>query len=255
MRVVIKVGSSTITDNGVLSKERMKKLAKLIATLHQENDVLFVTSGAVAAGSSIVPVLSNKNTPQRQALAAVGQALLMSEYAKLFEPFGIFVAQILITKDDFRNFSRSENAKTAVNTLLSHKILPIINENDTVVIDELLRGDNDQLSAKVAHYFDADLLVILSDIDGYYDKNPKTNSDAKLLKLVDWELSEAQLNEEVSPNSEFATGGIVTKLKAADFMMKSGKKMFLASGLDLTDAQNFLFGKEYQKGSLFQPKN
>lgn len=252
MRIVIKVGSSTLTERGGLCTERMKKLATLIASIHGENEVLLVTSGAVAAGSSVVPTLNNKNTPHRQALAAVGQALLMSEYAKLFKPYGIFVAQILITKDDLENFSRSENAKTAVNTLLSHKILPIINENDTVVIDELLRGDNDQLSAKVTHYFNADLLVILSDIDGYYDKNPKTNSDATLIKLIDWKLTEEQLNEDATPNGEFATGGIVTKLKAADFLMQRGKKMFLASGFDLTDAEDFLLGREYKKGSLFQ---
>ena len=252
MRIVIKVGSSTLTDSGILSIDRMKKLADLIASIHRENEVMLVTSGAVAAGSSIVPALRSSSTPQRQALAAVGQALLMSQYAKLFEPFGIFVAQILISKDDFENFSRSENAKTAVNTLLSHKILPIINENDTVVIDELLRGDNDQLSAKVTHYFDADLLVILSDIDGYYDKNPKVHSDAKLLKLIDKKLTDEQLNEEATPNGEFATGGIVTKLKAADFLMQNGKKMFLSSGFDLSYAKDFLLGKEYKKGSLFQ---
>ena len=250
MRLVIKVGSSTLSDRGVLSDERMARLVDFLAEAHKSHEVLLVTSGAVAAGHSVVPALSNKTTPERQALAAVGQALLMKRYAKLFEPYGIHVAQILLTKDDFNSFSHSENAKIAVNTLLEHKILPIINENDTIVIDELLRGDNDQLSAKVAFHFDADLLVILSDIDGYYDKNPRDHADAKLLKKVTV-LSGDTLSEAASPGDLFATGGIVTKLKAADFLMQRGKKMLLASGFDLSHAREFLHRGECEKGTLF----
>lgn len=252
MRIVIKVGSSTLTDGGILSQTRMKNLVDFLTSIHRENEVLLVTSGAVAAGFGVVPTLSNQNTPQRQALAAIGQAKLMNEYSKLFEPHGIHVAQILITKDDFENLSRSENAKIAVNTLLKHKILPIINENDTVVIDELLRGDNDQLSAKVAHYFDADILVILSDIDGYYDDNPTTNKNAKIQKIVQ-NIPENLLNDTANPTDQFATGGIVTKLKAAHFLMQNNKKMFLASGFDLTDARDFLTNGTSDKGTLFCP--
>lgn len=250
MRLVVKVGSSTLSDRGVLSDERMGQLVDFLAEAHKNHEVLLVTSGAVAAGHSVVPALSNKKTPERQALAAVGQALLMKRYAKLFEPFGIHVAQILLTKDDFNSFSHSENAKIAVNTLLTHKILPIINENDTVVIDELLRGDNDQLSAKVAFYFDADLLIILSDIDGYYDKNPRIHADATLQKQVT-RLPKEVLSEGASPNDEFATGGIVTKLKAADFLMERGKKMLLVSGFDLSHARAFLQTGACEKGTLF----
>ncbi|GHS85812.1 glutamate 5-kinase [Campylobacterota bacterium] len=250
MRIVVKVGSSTLCENGVVSVERMGELCDFLQEIHAKDEVILVTSGAVAAGHSVVPSLSSKSTPERQALAAVGQAVLMNRYAELFKPFGISVAQILITKDDLSNFSRSENAKIAVHTLLTHKILPIINENDTVVIDELLRGDNDQLSAKVAYYFDADLLIILTDIDGYYDKNPKTHSDAKLLNIVH-EISADQLEQGATPNDQFATGGIVTKLKAADFLLKNGKKMFLASGFDLSCARDFWRNGSSTHGTLF----
>ncbi|MDR2904534.1 MAG: glutamate 5-kinase [Helicobacteraceae bacterium] len=250
MRLAIKVGSSTLCDLGALSRERMKALCDFIAEFHPANEIILVTSGAVAAGRTIAPNLSNKKTPERQALAAIGQAALMNLYAALFEPHNIKVAQILITKDDFESFSRSENAKIALDTLLAHKILPIINENDTVVIDELLRGDNDQLSAKVAHFFNAELLVILTDIDGYYDKNPKRFSNATMLAKVA-EIPEELLAQEADPNAEFATGGIVTKLKAADFLLRRGKKMFLASGFDLSFAREFLRSGSYAKGTLF----
>ena len=228
----------------------MGELCAFLQEIHAKDELILVTSGAVAAGHSVVPSLSNRRTPERQALAAVGQAVLMNRYAEMFAPFGILVAQILITKDDLANFSRSENAKIAVNTLLAHKILPIINENDTVVIDELLRGDNDQLSAKVTHYFDGDLLIILSDIDGYYDKNPKTHSGAKLLPFVR-EIAAETLEQSATPSDQFATGGIVTKLKAADFLMKNGKKMFLASGFDLSCARDFWRNGSSLRGTLF----
>jgi glutamate 5-kinase len=231
----------------------MEALTSFIGEFFDNNELILVTSGAVAAGHSVVPSLSNKQTAQRQALAAVGQAVLMNRYAELFKPFGIHVAQILITKDDFENFSRSEHAKVAVNTLLQHKILPIINENDTVVIDELLRGDNDQLSAKVTYFFDAELLIILSDIDGYYDSNPKTNPNANMHTTIA-AIAQEQLEQNATPSDQFATGGIVTKLKAADFLLKRGKKMFLASGFDLSAAREFLRSGQSQKGTLFCAK-
>ena len=250
MRIVIKVGSSVLSDRGLLCASRINSLVELLQELHRTHEVLLVTSGAVAAGHGVVPALSNKKTSDRQALAAVGQALLMRHYAKSFEPFGIHVAQILLTKDDFASFSHSENALSAVNTLLSHKILPIINENDTVVIDELLRGDNDQLSAKVAFHFDADLLVILSDIDGYYDQNPHTHAGAKMLPRVE-QIPAQALSDLASPHDEFATGGIVTKLKAADFLMQRGKQMYLASGFDLAPVRRFLIEGVQERGTLF----
>lgn len=250
MRIAVKVGSSTLSENGVLSRERMGAIVDFLREFHDENELILVSSGAVAAGHSVVPSLSNASIPERQALAAVGQAKLMNAYASLFDPHGISVAQILIAKDDFENFTRSENAKIALNTLLAHKILPIINENDTVAIDELRRGDNDQLSAKAAYFFGADILIILTDIDGYYDGNPHADPNAKMIPKISFIPDEA-LTQSATPRGEFATGGIVTKLKAADFLLKRGKSMFLASGYDLRHARNFLKTGAYEKGTLF----
>ncbi|MDR1912340.1 MAG: glutamate 5-kinase [Helicobacteraceae bacterium] len=253
MRIAVKVGTSTLCDRGVPSLERMGEIVAFLQEIHKENELILVSSGAVAAGHSVVPELSNKKTPERQALAAVGQAVLMNIYADLFKPYHINVAQILIAKDDFENFSHSENAKIALNTLLAHRILPIINENDTVALDELLRGDNDQLSAKVAYFFDADLLIILTDVDGYYDANPQSDPNARIVPLV-CAIPQEALESRATPNGEFATGGIVTKLKAADYLLQRGKKMFLSSGFDLSHARNFLKTGVYEKGTLFCQK-
>lgn len=252
-RIVIKVGSAVLTKDGQISLERMTNLVEFIVKLREKYQVVLVTSGAVATGHTVVPTISNKNTAGKQALASIGQAILINNYQKIFDKFGIYVAQILLTSDDFDSFKRSENAKNALDTLLENGIVPIINENDSVVTDELLRGDNDQLSAQVAHYFDASMLVILSDIKGYYDSDPHKNSSAKLLKIVD-HIGQDELETQNNPNNAFATGGIVTKLKAANFLMNNDKKMFLASGFDLGDAKSFLCDGDHQGGTLFIPQ-
>ncbi len=253
MRVVVKVGSSVLIDNDKLSSKRITDLVNFLSDIHKDHEVILVTSGAVAAGHTAVPTLKRETTAEKQALAAVGQTILIRKYRKKFEDHGIHVGQILLTKDDFNSFAHSENAKTAINTLLKHKIIPIINENDSVVTDELLRGDNDFLSAQVAHYFDSDLLIILSDIDGYYDSDPRKNDNAKIIKVVE-EIPEAELTKENNPNYAFATGGIVTKLKAADFLLKNGRKMFMSTGFDLQYAKEFVTTGNITKGTLFWKK-
>ena len=135
--------------------------------------------------------------------------------------------------------------------LLDNNILPIINENDVIATEELVFGDNDQLAAHVAYYFKADMLAILSDIDGYYNKNPREFSDAILQKNIS-QIDSSQLKMKHSANSEFATGGIVTKLKAADFLMKKGIPMYLSSGFDLTNAYDFLVEGNHKSGTVFQ---
>jgi len=137
---------------------------------------------------------------------------------------------------------------------LENNIVPIINENDISSTPEQLFGDNDQLSANVAHAIKAELLVILSDIDGYFDKNPSEHKDAKLFKVLD-EIPKGALREEVSPNNAFATGGIVTKLMAANFLMQHGRKMFLSNGFDLKSTESFLLDDKHELGTLFIPKN
>lgn len=249
-KLVIKVGSAVLTKEGKISAERIQNLVEFLAELATKYKVILVTSGAIATGHTILPSISNKTTAGKQALAALGQAALINKYQKEFKKFDITVAQILLTSEDFDSIKRSENAKAAVNTLLDNNIVPIINENDSVIVDEILRGDNDQLSAQVAHYFDAKMLVILSDIKGYFDKDPNKYPDAKLRKVVS-HIDETELNADYNPNDAFATGGIVTKLKAANFLLTHGRQMFLSSGFDLRAAKEFLMDGAQNEGTLF----
>ncbi len=248
-RVVIKVGSAVLSENNRLAKERMLNLVEFLAELNGKMEVILVSSGAVAAGYTKLK-LDKKELPNKQALAAIGQPLLMKAYQKKFEKFNTLCAQMLLSADDFDSRKRTEHAKNAIEVLLKHKIIPIINENDVTATEELVFGDNDQLSAHAAFYFDADMLVILSDIDGLYDKDPKKNEDAKLLKVVE-KIDPKLLTTECNPSYSFATGGIVTKLKAADFLLRRRKTMFLASGFDLSDVKSFLLKGEHKGGTLF----
>lgn len=252
-RIVIKVGSHVLTESGMIARRRMLALVELITLLKAEGyEVILVSSGAVAAGYTKLP-LDRKSVPNRQALAAIGQPLLLKMYQEKFEIFDLLCSQVLLSADVFESPKPIAHAKVAIDTLLCHGVVPIINENDTVSIDELVFGDNDRLSAHVAHYFDADLLVILSDIDAFYDKDPNRYEDAKRRKVVN-HLEEDELKAEHSPNNEFATGGIVTKLQSGDFLMKHNREMFLASGFDLSDVKSFLIDKVHQGGTLFTPK-
>ena len=250
MRLVVKVGSHVLTENNTIAKERMYALVELIAELYRRgNEVILVSSGAVAAGYGKLP-LDKSSIANRQALAALGQPLLLKMYQEKFAKFDMLCSQILLGADVFDSRRATAHAKSAVDTLLQNGVVPIINENDTVSIDELVFGDNDRLSAHVTHYFDASMLVILSDIDAYYDKDPNCHGDAKPRKIVT-HISDAELCAEHTPNNEFATGGIVTKLQAADFLMRHGRKMFLASGFDLRDARSFLLEDRHEGGTLF----
>lgn len=251
-RLVIKVGTAVLTDNNNIAKERMLNLVTLIATLKKKYDVVLVTSGAVAAGYSALK-LDKRKQIGKKALAAAGQPILMTSYKKKFEIYNIDTAQILLTEDDFDSRKRTKMFQEIIDAHLENDILPIINENDITSTPEQLFGDNDQLSANVAFAVDADLLVILSDIDGYYDKNPQEYKDATIYKIVN-ELPQSLLTDTSTPNNEFATGGIVTKLKAADFLMKRGKRMFLCNGFDLSAATSFLLEGKHTLGTLFEPK-
>lgn len=251
-RIVIKVGSAVLTEHNHIAKERMLNLVTLIATLKKSYDVILVTSGAVAAGYSALKLDKSKQIGKK-ALAAAGQPILMTSYKKKFDIYNIDTAQILLTEDDFDSRKRTKMFQEIIDAHLTHDILPIVNENDITSTPEQLFGDNDQLSANVAHATNADLLVILSDIDGYYDKNPKEHKDAKIFKTLS-EIPENVLLEESTPNNPFATGGIVTKLKAADFLLKRGRKMLLCNGFDLSAAESFLLKDEQTLGTLFVPK-
>ena len=250
-RLVIKVGTAVLTQGEELALQRMKNLVKLISILKNDKnlEVILVSSGAVGAGYTELKldktVLANKQT-----LAAIGQPKLMKTYQEMFEEFGITVAQMLFIADDFDSRKRSKNAKNVMEILLQNNVIPIINENDVIATEELI-GDNDQLAAYITHYFKADMLVILTDIDGYYDKNPREFGDAKIQKIIN-EISQDELEKKPSANSKFATGGIVTKLKAADFLMQKEIPMYLTSGFDLTNAYDFLVDNNHKSGTIFK---
>ncbi len=249
-RIVIKVGSAVLTEQNRIARERMQNLVDFIAQLREKYDVILVSSGAVAAGYTELK-LDKSILANKQALAAIGQPLLMNRYKKKFEGHEIIVAQVLVTASNFKTPEQATSAKNTINALIEKGALPIINENDATATDELVLGDNDQLSAYTAYYFDADMLIILSDIDAYYDKDPRKHEDAKVLKVVS-AIEPSELEAVVTPNNSFATGGIVTKLKAADFLLKREKSMFLASGFDLSDVKSFLLENDHKGGTLFR---
>lgn len=251
-RIVIKVGTAVLNENNTIAKERMMNLVTLIANLKKTYDVILVTSGAVAAGYSALKLDKSKQIG-RKALAAAGQPILMSSYKSMFAIYEMDTAQILLTEDDFDSRKRTVMFQEIIDTHLEYDIVPIINENDITSTPEQTFGDNDQLSANVAYATNADLLVILSDIDGYYDKNPRDFKDAKIIKEMT-EIPKEALADESTANNAFATGGIVTKLKAADFLMKRGHQMFLCNGFDLTGAEDYLFRGQHNLGTLFKPK-
>ena len=250
MRVVLKVGSHVLTQDSKIARDRMLGLVELIVELKKSDyEVILVSSGAVAAGYTQLP-LDKSTVANKQALAAIGQPLLLKMYQEKFARYDTICSQVLLSAEVFDSRKATKHAKSAIDTLLANAVVPIINENDTVSVEELVFGDNDRLSAHVTHYFDAKMLVILSDIDAYYDKDPNCYEDAKIRKVVT-QISEDELNASHTPNNEFATGGIVTKLQSANFLMGHNKQMFLASGFDLSDVKSLLINGEHQGGTLF----
>lgn len=248
-RIVIKVGSAVLTESNDIAKERMLHLVTFVAELSKNYDVVLVSSGAVAAGYCALK-LDKRKQIGKKALAAAGQPILMTSYKKMFDIYEIDTAQILLTEDDFDSRKRTRMFQEIINAHLENDILPIVNENDITSTPEQLFGDNDQLSANVAYAINAEKLIILSDIDGYYDKNPKEQPDAQLRSNVEL-LTPGELEDEATPGNYFATGGIVTKLKAADFVMHRGIDMFLCNGFELSAARSFLLDGIQTEGTLF----
>ncbi|HHH20003.1 MAG TPA: glutamate 5-kinase [Campylobacterales bacterium] len=252
-RIVIKVGSHVLTENGEVAKSRMWDLVDLIADLMREgHEVILVSSGAVSAGYTVLP-LDKWSVGNKQVLAAIGQPLLLKMYQEKFSRYDLLCSQVLLSAADLDSKKRTHLAQVAINNLLANSVVPIINENDVIATEELVFGDNDQLSAYVAHNFDAELLVILSDIDALYDKDPRKHKDAVVRQEVS-EITQEELDAAPTANNEFATGGIVTKLKAAHFLLENRRKMFLATGFGLEDVRSFLLDGVQQGGTLFQSK-
>lgn len=253
-RIVIKVGSHVLTENGAVAKERMRDLVDLIANIMAKGqEVILVSSGAVSAGYTVLP-LDKRSIGNKQVLAAIGQPLLLKMYQEKFAKYDILCSQVLLSAADLDSKKRTHLAQVAINNLLANGVVPIINENDVIATEELVFGDNDQLSAYVTFNFDAELLVILSDIDALYDKDPREHDDAVVREVVNT-ITQEELDAAPTANNEFATGGIVTKLKAADFLLKHNKKMFLATGFGLDDARSFLLDGVQKGGTLFRSAN
>jgi len=231
-RIVIKVGTSSLTyDTGKINIRQIELLSQVISDLcHSGCEVALVTSGAIAVGVSKLGFAERpKAIPEKQAAAAVGQSELMSLYGKFFAEYGKDVAQLLLTKNILDNEERKENAINAFNTLFEWGVVPIINENDVISTAEIKFGDNDTLSDVVAELINADLLIILSDIDGLYDKNPATHSDAKLVPVV-YEITDEVMASAGGEGTSRGTGGMVTKLIAAKHATAAGIEMVIANG-------------------------
>jgi glutamate 5-kinase len=251
-RIVIKVGTSTLTyDTGKINLSRMDKLSMVISDLlNQEREVVLVTSGAIGVGVGKLKLKGKpKTVREKQAVAAVGQCELMHLYSKFFSEYGHTVGQILLTRDVVEDGHRRRNVINTFETLLESGIVPIVNENDSVSIEEIeygdrrVFGDNDTLSAIVAELIKADLLIILSDIDGFYDCDPRKNSCSHLLSVIH------EITPEVEKcaggvGSKRGTGGMVTKLTAAKIATSSGINMVLTNGsnpgviLDIVNGEN-----------------
>ncbi len=234
MRIVIKVGTSTLAHTtGQLNIRRVELLCKVMSDLKNAgHEIILVSSGAIGMG---VGKLSLKQRPTdmatKQAAAAVGQCELMYTYDKLFSEYHHTVAQILLTGADLRDDERRDNFHRTLFRLLELGALPIINENDTVATDEISIGDNDSLGAIVAVNADADLLILLSDIDGLYDADPHTHPDARLIPVVS-ELTDEVLALAGGAGSSLGTGGMATKLHAAQMTVEAGIDMVIANGAD-----------------------
>ena len=250
-RIVIKVGSSTMTyGNGKRNFSRIDRLAREIADLaNQGKEIILVSSGAVAVGVDRLGLAAKPKTiPGKQAAAAVGQGVLMHTYEKIFAEYGQIVAQVLLTRMDSVDRHRYTNSRNTFLALLEHKVIPIVNENDVVAIDELKIGDNDNLSALVAGIIDADLLIILSDIDGLYTANPQNDPNAKLVPEVTDITPEIEASAG-DAGSKVGTGGMFTKIQAAKMATSSGINMVIASGEEKDAISRILDGEEI--GTLF----
>lgn len=257
-RIVVKVGTSTLTyENGQINLGRIEKLTRVLSdVVNSGKEVTLVTSGAVGVGVGKLKLKEKPtNIREIQALASIGQCELMHIYSKFFGEYSHIVGQVLLTRDVIEDEHIKENVCNTFELLLNKGIIPIVNENDTVSIDELENiakfGDNDNLSAIVSVLINADVLIILSDIDGFYDKNPKENEDAQLIKQID------EITDEIEAcaggvGSSLGTGGMATKLAAAKKANKAGVDLVLANGEDPAIISEILSGEEI--GTLFTAK-
>lgn len=251
-RIVIKIGSSSLTHEatGNLNLAKMEKLVRVLTDIrNQGKEVVLVSSGAIAVGRKTIGIIEKpKEISVKQACAAIGQAQLMMVYQKLFGEYNQVPAQILMTKYTMINEISRYNAKNTFDELLKLGVIPIVNENDTVSTDELEFGDNDTLSAIVAALIEADLLILLSDIDGLYTDDPRSNPEAKFIEYVP-EITQELEGMGKDAGSSVGTGGMKTKISAARIATDSGADMVIANGDDVYILYDILEGKNI--GTLF----
>lgn len=245
-RIVIKVGTSTVAHStGLINIDQMEQLARKLSDLKNRGfQVVLVSSGAIGVGAQRMHLKHRpKDIKEKQAAAAVGQVVLMNMYQKFFQEYNYQVAQILVTKQVETDKYMKYNAKNTFNELLSYGIIPIVNENDTISTDEIIFGDNDTLSAMVAGLIQADLLILLSDINGLYTDDPRLDPLAKLMSRVD------VIDEEIKAiakdsSTKLGTGGMITKIKAAEYATKRGIHVVLANGQNLKNIDDILNQKD-----------
>ncbi len=250
-RIVIKVGTSSLTyETGKINIRRMVKLCSVLADLHNSGkQVVLVTSGAIGVGVGKLGLKERpKDIPGRQAAATVGQCELMFMYDKFFGENGVKTGQLLITKSDIENDKRRENLENTFEKLFEYEAVPIINENDAVATEEIVYGDNDSLSAIVAKLIKADALIILTDIDGLFDENPNENPDARLIPIV------KTIDEDIKAlcggaGSSRGTGGMITKIHAAEIATKAGIPTVIMNGTAPQDIYKLIDG--HSVGTLF----
>ena len=253
-KIVVKVGSSLIANykTGSIRESWVKSFVEDLNILFKKNiKILIVSSGAIAIGRKKIGFQKKKlNLDEQKASASVGQIYLINTYKKSFKKKKIEISQVLLTLEDTIKTDKKNNAKKTLNKLIDSKIVPIINENDTVATDEIKFGDNDRLSARVAEIIKADLLILLSDVTGLYNKNPKNNKKAKLIKEVK-QINKSIIKASSFTNNHFAKGGMTTKIIAAKIATNAGCGMMIVNGNSKKIIQKIFSEGE---GTYFHPK-
>ncbi len=242
-KIVLKIGTSTLTmGTNRISYGKIEDIARQIKDVQKDYDVVIVSSGAIATARQFVNIEGYDNkVDSKQAMSAIGQPKLFGIFEEIFESFGLRVAQCLMTNKEFLDASARINSKNTLNKLLEFNYIPIVNENDTIAIEEIMLGDNDKLSALVACVIEADRLVIASDIDGLFDSNPKINKNAKLIEQIEDLDNLDKFVEEIS--SELGTGGMTSKIEAMKICKQEGIEVWILNGLRENFLLNALNGK------------
>lgn len=245
-KIVVKVGTSLLTyDNGKINLQRMEKLVRVLADLHNSGrEVVLVSSGAVGMGVGMIGLDTKpEELVKKQALAAIGQVGLIRLYQKFFDEYNKTVAQILLTRDGIENSLRRKNARNTLHELIEMGIIPVVNENDTVITDEIEFGDNDTLSAAVATLIQADLLLILTDTDGVFTADPHLHDSAQKVRKV-MKASDDLKDVDLNGSSAFGSGGMVSKIAAAELCREHNVDVVIADGADPSTIMDVLEGKD-----------